>query len=86
MKRLQEELVSEEELEVLRNYLIGQLINKFSSPFDTIDQFKAVYQSGMDFSYYDKRWKLLQSFTAEDILHTSRCYLRNEACIEVSVG
>lgn len=86
MKRLQEELVSEQELEVLRNYLIGQLINKFSSPFDTIDQFKAVYQSGLDFSYYDKRWKLLQSFTAEDILHTSRSHLRSEACLEVCVG
>lgn len=78
--------VEEDELEVLRNYLIGQLFTKFSSPFDLSDQFKAVHFSGLDFSFYENRLNFLKKFTAEDLLSMGQLYYSAPPVVEVSVG
>ena len=78
--------VETDELEVLRNYLIGQLFTKFSSPFDLSDQFKAVHFSGLDFSFYESRLAFLKKFTAEDLLSIGKRYYSNPPLVEISVG
>ncbi len=83
---LNTELANAEELEILRNYLIGQLFTKFSSPFDLIDQFKGVYYSGLDFSFYEKRFETLKKFTAADLLNIGNRYFSNLERIKVRVG
>jgi predicted Zn-dependent peptidase len=79
-------LASSEEIEILRNYLIGQLFAKFSSPFDLIDQFKGVYYAGLDFSYYEKRFETLKKFTAEDLLTIGNRYFSSPDRVQVRVG
>ena len=79
-------LASSEEVEILRNYLIGQLFTKFSSPFDLIDQFKGVYYAGLDFSYYEKRFETLKKFTAEDLLAIGNRYFSSSDRVQVRVG
>jgi predicted Zn-dependent peptidase len=79
-------LVDTDELEVLRNYLIGQLFTKFSSPFDLSDQFKAVHFSGLDFSFYESRLDFLKRFTAEDLRSIGQRYYGFPPLVEVSVG
>ena len=79
-------LASSEEIEILRNYLIGQLFTKFSSPFDLIDQFKGVYYAGLDFSYYEKRFETLKKFTAEDLLAIGNRYFSSPDRVQVRVG
>ena len=78
--------VETDELEVLRNYLIGQLFTKFSSTFDLSDQFKAVHFSGLDFSFYESRLAFLKKFTAEDLLSIGKRYYSNPPLVEISVG
>ena len=79
-------LASQEEIEILRNYLIGQLFNKFSSPFDLIDQFKGVYYAGLDFSFYEKRFETLKKFTAADLLSIGNRYFSSSDRVQVRVG
>jgi predicted Zn-dependent peptidase len=83
---LRTELSSPEEVEILRNYLIGQLFTKFCSPFDLIDQFKGVYHAGLDFSYYEKRFDYLKKFTAEDLLSIGDRYFSSSERVQVRVG
>ena len=78
--------VETDELEVLRNYLIGQLFTKFSSPFDLSDQFKVVHFSGLDFSFYESRLDFLKKFTAEDLLSIGKRYYSDPPLVEISVG
>lgn len=78
--------VEADELEVLRNYLIGQLFTKFSSPFDLSDQFKAVHFSGLDFSFYESRLDFLKKFTAEDLLSIGQRYYSSPPLVKISVG
>ena len=79
-------LVDSEEIEILRNYLIGQLFSKFSSPFDLIEQFKAVYYAGLDFSFYENRFKYLKKFTATDLQTIGERYFSSADRVKVRVG
>jgi predicted Zn-dependent peptidase len=83
---LSTELADAEEIEILRNYLIGQLFTKFSSPFDLIDQFKGVYYAGLDFSFYEKRFNYLKKFTASDLLAIGKRYFTSSERVQVRVG
>jgi zinc protease len=86
ISRLVSEAVSAEELEVVRNYLIGQMVGRFSSSFDLIDRFKAIHHSGLDFGFYVKKLAFLRSFSAEEILSVGQKYFGNPPFIEVVVG
>jgi predicted Zn-dependent peptidase len=83
---LRTQLAGPEEIEILKNYLIGQLFTKFSSPFDLIDQFKGVYYAGLDFSFYEKRFDYLKKFTAADLLSIGNRYFSSPDRVQVRVG
>ncbi len=86
INRLRTELADPEEIEILRNYLIGQLFSKFSSPFDLIEQFKGVYYAGLDFSFYENRFNYLKKFTATDLLNIGERYFSSADRVKVRVG
>lgn len=86
INRLNTELVSEDELEILRNYLVGQMLSKFSSSFDLMDRFKAVHHSGLDLSYYRQKLDFLKEATPEELLRIGQTYFANPPFVEVSVG
>lgn len=78
--------IRDDELEVVRNYLIGQMLSQFSTSFDLMERFKAVHQSGMDYDYYAKKLAYLKTFKAEDILAVGQKYFSNPPFIEVVIG
>lgn len=86
INRLRTEIAHTEEIEILRNYLVGHLFSKFSSPFDLIDQFKGVYYAGLDFSFYENRFNYLKKFTATDILNIGERYFSSADRVKVRVG
>jgi predicted Zn-dependent peptidase len=84
--RLTSEPIKGDELEIVRNYLIGQMFSKFSSSFDLMDRFRTVHYSGLDFSYYVQKMEFLRSLDAENLLAVSNRYFSNQEKIVVSVG
>jgi len=78
--------IDDDELEVVRNYLIGQMLKQFSTSFDLIDRFQAVHYSGMNFDYYAQKLAYLKTFTAEDIITVGQKYFAKPPFIEVVVG
>ena len=80
------EPLSSKEMEVVRNYLIGQMLGRFSSSFDLIDRFRAVHHSGLDFDFYRKKLEFLRKFTAEEILQIGQKYFSSPPFVEVIVG
>jgi zinc protease len=83
---LVENPIGEDEIEVVRNYLIGKMLAGFSSTFDLLDQFKSVHFSGMDFAFFEEKLKFLKRFTAQDIQRIGKTYFSDKAFIEVVVG
>lgn len=86
LRKMGTELIKEEELQIVRNYLIGQMLSKFSSSFDLMDRFRAVHYSGLDFSFYLQKMEFLKKFTAQEILEASEKYFSTPSVVEVSVG
>ncbi|MEP4375850.1 MAG: insulinase family protein, partial [Algoriphagus sp.] len=86
IKLLTEVALDADELEVVRNYLIGQMLKQFSTSFDLIDRFKAVHHSGMNFDYFTQKLSYLKKFNAEDILDIGQKYFSKPPFIEVVVG
>jgi predicted Zn-dependent peptidase len=78
--------IDEDELEVVRNYMIGQMLKQFSSSFDLMDKYRAVHDSNMDFDFYSRKLNFLKMFTSQDIVEIGQKYFTPKKFVEVVVG
>jgi zinc protease len=78
--------VDDEELEVVKNYLLGTFLSSLNTPFSIADKFKTIYFNGLDYSFYDNYIKSIKSISSADLKTTANKYLRNEDMIEVVSG
>ena len=83
---LHQELVPVDELERVRNYMLGSLAGNMNTAFDLAEVFKGIYFSGLGYAYYDEYVKTIQTITPEKLRETAQKYLRYEDMLEVIVG
>ncbi len=83
---LQNELVSEDELSLVQNYLLGQLLKSADGPYQMMDLFLNVEQQKMDLTYYDKVIEGIQNITPQRLQELAKKYLNWEDYTIVSVG
>lgn len=86
IKILREELVSDNELETVRNYMLGQFLRSVDGPFALADKFKAIWEFGLDYSYFDKYFKAVQTVTPTQLRDIANKYLQQKDLIECVVG
>mgnify|MGYP002555750144 FL=1 len=84
--RLRNELVEPDELRMVRNYMTGEMLRLFDSPFSVAEVFVTLLANGLDFSYYNERFGVIRSFTAEQLQAAARCYLNKENFYVVVAG
>ncbi|MFC4873402.1 M16 family metallopeptidase [Negadavirga shengliensis] len=83
---LSQEPLPPDELEIVRNYMIGHLLAQFSSPFDLMTHFKKVHHAGMDFGFYQEQLRYIKNFTLEEMMAIGQQYFRPGTFKEVVVG
>lgn len=83
---LRTELVAEEELDLVRNYMLGSLLGSLENAFSHADKFKNIYFAGLDYSYYDNYIQKVKTISAEEIKDTAIKYLDWNAMTKVVVG
>lgn len=83
---LKNELVQEEELELVRNYMLGSMLGSLENVFSHADKFKNIYLSGLDYNYYGRYIAKVKTITAEEIKNLANKYLSTETFTEVVVG
>jgi predicted Zn-dependent peptidase len=86
IERLQTELVPAEELELVKSYLLGQLLKAADGPYAMLDLFSGVELHGMDISFYNKYIQKVQEITAEDIREMACKHLDWKSLSIISVG
>lgn len=84
--RLRSELVGEEELELVKNYLLGQLLKSADGPYSMIDLYMGLEAFNMDMDFYNKSIESIQSITPERIRELARKYLIWDEMTIVSAG
>lgn len=83
---LKTELVSDEELSLVKNYMLGSLLGSLENVFSHADKFKNTYLSGLDMEYYDRYTEVIRSITANDVLNLANEYLNFDQFYKVIVG
>lgn len=85
-KRLREELVSDDEMQMVRNYILGYLLNGLDGPFNVTEIIKTFVTEGVDTKYYDDLVHEVKTITPERLRNLANKYLREEDMYEVVVG
>lgn len=86
IQTLQEVPVPVDEMETVRNYMVGKLLTQFSSSFDLIGRFKSIHQAGLDFSFFQSQLEHILSFNQEDIMAVGKKYFKQGNMVEIIVG
>jgi zinc protease len=83
---LKTELVSEDELSLVRNYMLGSLLGSLENVMSHADKFKSIYFAGLDYNYYERYTEVIRAITAEEVLQTANKYLEMDKFYKVIVG
>lgn len=86
IERLQNERVSEEELSMVKNYMLGEMCRGYESAFSLADAWIFVQTSGLQDTYFADSLKAIKEVTAEDIRTLAGKYLCKERLKEVVSG
>ncbi len=77
---LQNELVSEEELTKVKNYMLGSLLQNTDGAFDMLERFKSLHYHNLPNNYYTQYMSDIHATNSQDILKLAQTYL-NELTI-----
>lgn len=85
MKLLREELVDEEELLLVRNFMIGSILGDLDGPFQIIARWKNYVLNNLDENFFYKSIDTIKTISAEEINALARQYLVPEDFYEMVV-
>ena len=83
---LRNELVSVEELNTVKSYLLGEFLRDFDGPFALANSFKAINDFDLDYDFYDRYLLVLNEITPSEIRQLAQKYLSFEEMYTVVVG
>jgi len=86
MKELRSNPVPDQELEKVKNYMIGNVLTGINTPFALMDKYKAVYYYDLDYGFYDKFLETVNGTNPQTLLELADKHLPEEDMIEVIVG
>ena len=86
IKLLQTELISQDELELVRNYMMGSLLGSLENALSHGDKFKNIFFSGLTYEYYNQYINVVRTITAEELQQLAVKYLDFGDMEKVVVG
>ena len=86
MKKMREKPVSDDELEMVRNYLLGMLLNGLDGPMNISDVVRNLLVEGLPLSAFDELVQAVRNIRPADIQALAQKYLQPEDYWVVQVG
>ncbi len=75
IKLLQTEEVGKEELNLVRNYLMGKMLKSCDGPFNMAEMFENVYFYGLGYDFYNRYIEKIKAITPVEIMRLANQYL-----------
>ena len=85
MKILREEKIGEEELMLVRNFMIGSILGDLDGPFQIITKWKNIILNNLDKSYFYDSVHEIKTISAEELQELANKYLQPERFYELVV-
>lgn len=86
LELLRTEAVEEEEMEMVRNYVLGGFLNMLDGPFNVSDVVKTLVSEDLPLTYFEELVQNVQQVTEEDLLALAQKYLNPNDFWEVVAG
>lgn len=86
IERLKRELISQEEIELVKNYLTGKLLSNFDTPFHVANQYKNLLLFGLDVDYYHRWLDTIHSMKAEMLQEVAQKYYNINEMHQIVLG
>ncbi len=83
---LRDELVGPDELNLVRNFMLGSTLGSLENVFSHADKFKNIHFYGLDYGYYEAYINTVKTITAEEVQQLAQKYLVLNHFNEVVVG
>jgi predicted Zn-dependent peptidase len=85
MKRLQDEPVAEEEMQLVRNYMMGSILGDLDGPFHIIARWKNYVLNSLDGNYFYSAINTIRTVSIEELQQLAKKYLNPEEFYELVV-
>lgn len=85
MKTLREEPVEEEEISLVRNYMIGTILSDLDGPFHILARWKNILLNGLDESYFYNSIKTIKTVDATELMELANRYYQEKDWYELVV-
>ena len=86
MERLQNEVVGEEELQMVRNYLLGTLLNSLDGPFNISEMIRTIVTEDLSFDSFNDLVTLIKNIEPKEIQDLAQQFFNKDQMWEVVVG
>ncbi len=87
MERLRTKLIDEEELLLVRNYMIGSILGSLDGPFQIIGRWKSYYLNGIEDGegYFNRAIQTIKDVPAEELKALANTWLQPDSFYEMIV-
>ena len=85
MELLCEEPVDDEELDLVRNYMMGTILGDLDGPFQIIARWKNYILNGLNEDYFYRSVDVIKNISSEELQEVARKYLQSDEFYELVV-
>ncbi|MBA2499097.1 MAG: insulinase family protein [Chitinophagaceae bacterium] len=85
MEILRNEKVDEEELMLVRNYMMGSILGDLDGPFQILNRWKTIILNGLDENYFNNSLEIIRTISAGELQQLAQKYLDPESFYELVV-
>ncbi|HPT20836.1 MAG TPA: pitrilysin family protein [Bacteroidales bacterium] len=78
--------VEKNEMEVVRNYMSGEMVRMFDGPFALAESFKSVWELGLGNEYYYRLAEKIRTIEPDEIIRLAKTYYNIDELYEITVG
>jgi zinc protease len=86
IKVLQNVPLNNREMDVIRNYMSGEMVRMFDGPFAIAESFRSVWEFGLDNNYYHNLSEKILKIEPDEIIELARTYYKIDELYQVTVG
>lgn len=86
INKLQQDLVPEQELDLVKNYMLGSFLRSLDGAFALSENFKGLLEYGLDYNYYKDFVRVIKDITPAEIRDLACKYLGRKELTELTVG